>query len=186
MSLQRISVSVPVADPSLDPESVVPVFHDWIRRGAVEGLLIDVARYGHVPDGPGIVLLGHEGDYSLDLAGGRPSLRYTLKRDNDGSPRELLDRAFGRLDGAIRVAADAGIDVDRGEVVVRVYDRLRAPNTAEAVSALTPDAAAAAAAFAGAEALDVTTLSDDPREPVALLVRVGARDGARPEAVPAG
>jgi len=186
MSLQRISVSVPVADASIDPESVVPVFHDWIRRDAVEGLLIDVARYGHVPDGPGIVLLGHEGDYSLDLAGGRPSLRYTLKRDNDGSPRELLDRAFGRLGGAIREAAEAGIDVAAGEVVVRVYDRLRAPNTADAIAGLTPDVLAAASAFAGAEPLDATSLSDDPREPVALRVRVTAGDGARPEIVPAG
>lgn len=143
MSLQRLSVSVPVTDTAIDPESLVPVFHRWIRENAVEGLLIDVARYAHVPDGPGIVLIGHEGDYALDLAGGRPWLRYTLKRDNVGTPKELIARAIRRLDAAISAAEDDGIATDADAIVVQVYDRLRAPNTPQTSAMLTPDIVAA-------------------------------------------
>jgi hypothetical protein len=170
MSLQRVAVSVPVADPSLDPESFVPMFHDWIRRGAVDGLLIDVARYVHVPDGPGIVLIGHEGDYSLDLAGGRPSLRYTLKRDNEGAPRELVERAFDRLQGAVRAAAAAGVAVREDEVTVTVFDRLHAPNEEASVAALASDLVAAVEARGAGSASDVDRVSGDPRDPLALRI----------------
>ena len=71
MSLQRVSVAVPFVG-DVDPEAFVPVFHDWIRRGAVEGLLIDVARYGHVHHGPGIMLVGHEGDYASTCSAAVP------------------------------------------------------------------------------------------------------------------
>jgi hypothetical protein len=177
MSLQRISVSVPILDIAIDPESVVPMFHDWIRAGAVEGLLIDVARYAHVPDGPGIVLIGHEGDYALDLAAGRPWLRYTLKRDNDGSPRELVARSLSRLAEAAAQAALAGLETDDGEIVVRIYDRLRAPNDSAARVALTPEVTAGIGDVVGDVALRSSGLSDDPREPLGFRVLV---EGGRP------
>lgn len=177
MSLQRISVAVPVVDTSIDPESMVPVFHDWIRNSAVDGLLIDVARYAHVPDGPGIVLIGHEGDYALDLAAGRPWLRYTLKRDNDGFPRELVARSLSRLAGAAAQAALGGIETADGEIVVRIYDRLRAPNDSVAREALTPEVAAGIGDVLGDVTLQSTGLSDDPREPLGFRVLV---EGAGP------
>lgn len=181
MSLQRVSVAVPVVDTALDPDSVVPMFHDWIRASAVEGLLIDVARYAHVPDGPGIVLIGHEGDYALDLAAGRPWLRYTLKRDNDGSPRELVARSLRRLAGAAVQAALAGVETANGEIVVRIYDRLRAPNDSVARGALSPEVAAGIADVLGDVTLQSNGISDDPREPLGFRVIVaGGRSFAEP------
>lgn len=172
MSLQRVSVAVPFAG-EVDPESFVPVFHDWIRRGAVEGLLIDVARYGHVHEGPGIMLVGHEGDYSVDLLGGRRSLRYTLKRAAPGSPRELVAGALRRLAGAIAAVRELpGVDVDEREVDVRVYDRLRAPNTSETAAALTPEIEAAVGDVLGDVTAGSRLLDDDPREPFGLRVAI--------------
>lgn len=168
MSLQRLSVAVPVGDEGIDPESVVPLFHDWIRRGAVEGLLIDVARYPHVPNGPGVILIGHEGDYALDLAEGRPWLRYTLKRDNEGTAAELVERALRRLAGAVAEAADAGIGVRDDAIVVSVYDRLRAPNTPETAAALADPIAAQARKVLGDGEIVCTQRSADPREPFSL------------------
>ena len=168
MSLQRLSVSIPLTDASIDPESIVPVFHGWIRENTVDGLLIDVARYGHVPGGPGIVLIGHEGDYALDLAGGRPWLRYTLKRDNEGTPQELVARALARLDAAAAAAGSAGIGTDPKEVVIQVYDRLRAPNTAETAAALTPQVVAAIAQARGKEPTVMGGGEGDPRAPFAV------------------
>jgi hypothetical protein len=172
MSLQRISVAVPIVDTQIDPESVVSMFHDWIRGRAVEGLLIDVTRYAHVPDGPGIVLVGHEGDYALDLAAGRPWLRYTLKRDNDGSARELVARSLRRLAGAAAQAAQAGIETADGEIVVRICDRLRAPNDAAVRERLTSEVAAGIADVLGDVTLQSSGLSDDPREPLGFRVLV--------------
>ena len=42
------------------------VFHQWIRDSVCPEMLIDVADYRHVPAGPGVMLIGHEANYSLD------------------------------------------------------------------------------------------------------------------------
>jgi hypothetical protein len=173
MTLQRVSVAVPLADASTTPDAFIPVFHDWIRRNAVDGLLIDVARYGHVHNGPGVMLVGHEGDYAIDFLDGRPSLRYTLKRDAPGTPSELVARSLRRLAGAIDEARVApGIAVVEHEVDVRVYDRLRAPNTSETTAALTGEVEGGVRDVWGVPAVHSTTLSDDPREPFGLRVTV--------------
>ena len=172
MSLQRLSMAVPFVG-EVDPEAFVPVFHDWIRRGAVEGLLIDVARYAHVYEGPGVLLIGHEGDYSVDLLGGRASLRYVLKRDEPGSPREVVARALRRLVTAIEEArAMPGVVIDDREIDVRVYDRLRAPNTDETAAVLTSEIEAGVADVCGEVVPGSATLADDPREPFGLRVQV--------------
>lgn len=174
MSLQRVSVAVPFVG-EVDPEAFVPVFHDWIRRGAVEGLLIDVARYAHVHRGPGIMLVGHEGDYAVDLLGGRTSLRYTLKRDVPGNPRELVARAVRRLAGAIAEARDVpGVELDDREIDVRVYDRLQAPNTPETAASLSGEIEAGVADVLGTVHPSSRVLDDDPREPFGLRVEVAA------------
>ena len=84
MISQRISVKFFVSEPdAVHLPAFIPVFHRWIQDHAVEGLLIDVADYKHVPEGPGILLIGHEGDYSIDMAKGRPGLLYSRKREWD-------------------------------------------------------------------------------------------------------
>lgn len=174
MSLQRVSISVNLADPSVDPESFVPVFHDWIQKGAVEGLLIDVARYAHVHHGPGIMLVGHEGDYSIDLSEGRPALRYTAKRDVPEATSDAIAFVLGRLLGAAARAADvAGGAVDATELTVEIRDRLTAPNGPESLAALAPDIAAGLEGALGAVVIDPAPLDDDPRAPLAVRVTPG-------------
>ena len=43
------------------------MFHRWIQTRAVDGLLIDVADYTHLKDGPQVLLAGHEGNYSMPI-----------------------------------------------------------------------------------------------------------------------
>lgn len=168
MSLQRVSVSVPLEAPSIEAAVVITLFHDWIRRGAVEGLLIDVTSYSHVHHGPGVMLIGHEGDYSVDLAGGRPSLRYTLKRTDTDTPQGAVALAARRLAGAAEAAASAGIRVIDGDVTVQVFDRLRAPNTDQTAQVLTPQIAAGVRDVTGWSSQRAERLSDDPRSPFGL------------------
>src|SRR5215475_10221644 len=83
-----------------NPEAValtpfMSVFQRWIQRQALEGLLIDAADYGHVQDGPGMVLIGHESDYTIDSSRGRPGLLYTHKRHAEADLTSALQNAFG-------------------------------------------------------------------------------------------
>src|SRR5690606_13498875 len=88
---RRFSVKYFVSNPEhVELSKFVPIFQRWIQRDLVEGLLIDVAAYEHVHEGPGILLIGDEGDYSLDIRDGRPGLMYTRKRQITGTLPDVL------------------------------------------------------------------------------------------------
>lgn len=169
--LQRVAVSIPLAERSVDPEAYVPIFQDWIRRGAVPGLPIDVARYAHVHHGPGVMLVGHEGDYSLDLAAGRHAIRYTLKRDNDGTMAELIGRALDRVRAAAALLeSELGARLVAGELHIQIFDRLTLPNNAESFTTVEPSIREAIPAADGG-ALELTHHAEDVRAPLAVTVR---------------
>ncbi len=134
MEPHRISVKLYLEDPAaLDPEAIVPVFHRFIREDAVGGIPIDVARYAHVVNGPGVLIVGHQLDYAVDLAGGRPGLSVTSKRDAEGPFAErvlALTREAARLSLLLQSQDDVGsaARVSPGEVLVTVLDRFEAPN----------------------------------------------------------
>ena len=45
----------------------IPELHRWIQNDSIsEHMLIDVVDYSHIPDGPGIILVAHEGHFSID------------------------------------------------------------------------------------------------------------------------
>jgi hypothetical protein len=138
MDAKRIDVKVfATADSHVEPQALTPVFHGWIQRGAIPNeLLIDVADYAHVVDGPGVMLIGHEGQYGYDLTKGRPGLLYSLRR------AKIEDGYDAALRYALRQALQAAalleqeetlkgkLKFDAGDVLVRINDRLLAPNEA--------------------------------------------------------
>lgn len=178
MRLQRVSVLAPFVDASVDPEAFVATFHNWVRDKTLGGLPIDVARYNHVPDGPGTLLIGYEGDYAVECSTGVPALRYTLKRENQGSVAELVTLAIGRLQHAAeRIVADTGHGVDMGVITVRIADKLAAPNTEDGRQRVQADVVAAVSASVGIADPHVTFGSLDPRDPITIAI-------AASEAVP--
>src|SRR4051812_46624230 len=64
----------------LELDAYIPVFHAWIKHHVLKDLLIDVANYAHVPNGPGVALIGHGADYFMDEGEGRLGLLYNRKR----------------------------------------------------------------------------------------------------------
>src|ERR1041385_3049369 len=78
----------------LDLSDVAAVFQRWIQQKALDGLLIDVADYRHVIEGPGIVLIGHESDYALENRDGRLGLLYTRKRQLQTDFQSQLRTSF--------------------------------------------------------------------------------------------
>ena len=130
---------------AIDLADAIPVFHRWIQNHTVEGLLIDVADYRHVPDGPGVILIGHEADYFLDRTEGALGLLYSRKRLSEGTP---ADRLRTDLRHALRACfalqqepefADSGLEFAAERLRFIVNDRLAAPNDDETLRRLQPD-----------------------------------------------
>jgi hypothetical protein len=128
---------------TIDLAGAIPVFHRWIQDRVCEELLIDVADYRHVPAGPGVILVGHEANYSLDESGNRLGLLYNRKLPLEGRAREKLEQAFrSALIACRRLEEEAvfrgQLMFNAGEFEVILNDRLLAPNTAETWLALEP------------------------------------------------
>jgi hypothetical protein len=167
MSLHRISVKVFVQQPAaVDPKTFVPVFQRWIQQHSVEGLLIDVVDYKHVQDGPGVILIGYEADYALDLGGGRPGLLYVRKReihdDLQATLRDSLRRALkasALLEGE---QALNGIAFNPQEIVITFLDRLHTPNQPETLDNVRGDLQAVLDDVYGAP-VSLEVVHEDPR-----------------------
>ena len=95
MQLQHINVKLLVKNPAeVDLEPLVPVFHGWIQEQGLEELLLDVADYRHVHAGPGVVLIGHQANYSVDNTDERLGIRYNRKAALNGSNDDALRQAM--------------------------------------------------------------------------------------------
>jgi len=144
MELQRLGVKLFVEDPSsLEIRSFIPIFHSWIQKQVIEGhLLIDIHDYSHVHKGPGILLVAHEGNFSMDLAEDRLGLFYYRKQPSKGSLRDHIQTIFRTALEACRLLEQeselAGIQFKTDEVLVVANDRLFAPNTPETFQQLQP------------------------------------------------
>src|SRR5262245_5785839 len=100
MEFQHINAKIFVeGELPFDPSGFINVFHQWIQESALPELLIDVADYCHVPDGPGVLLVAHEADYSMDHTDGRWGMRYNRKAPLSGANE---DRYAQALAGAAR------------------------------------------------------------------------------------
>lgn len=141
MELQHVNVKLYV-DGAVTVELVrfIKVFHQWIRDSILDELLIDVADYRHVPDGPGVLLVGHEADYSMDQTDGRVGLRYNRKAPVEGSNEDRFRQALASAARACRLledrfADDGPLRFDRQEFELFINDRALAPNTDETFAA---------------------------------------------------
>ena len=128
----------------VDLEPLIPIFHDWVREQSCEETLVDVADYRHVPAGPGILLVGHEADFSLDWSDHRLGVRYNRKARLGGENQDRFRQALravlttcrkleedGRLDGKLGFESRA--------FELGVNDRLLAPNNRETYASLSPE-----------------------------------------------
>ena len=117
----------------LDPEVWFRVFNTWIPQPD-DDILVDVADYSHVKNGPVTILVGHKANYALDNTDGRFGFQYTRKRDLQGSFADDLEttireglKAAARLD--TDPALDGGVHFTGERTQVVLNDRLNTPNT---------------------------------------------------------
>jgi hypothetical protein len=144
----KIGVKLFFTNPATKPlKDFIPVFHGWIQRQALPGhLLIDVHDYSHVHHGPGILLVSHEANLSIDEAEGRRGLVYIRKQP--AALREIVEAAR-------QAAKLLGEPFDSGRFEIFVNDRLSAPSAAQIAEAV------------GGK---VTQKKTDPRERLTFVV----------------
>ena len=174
---ERVSVKFFVdGDEEVDLPGLVPVFHRWIREESVPGLLIDVADYVHVAAGPGLQLVGHDGDYVLDggansrWPNGRLGLLYKQKRewDSDSLP-ERLRSVLQRATRAIQLLQDnPGLTFRADEVEISFPDRLNVPNTAESFAVVQGEVTAVLREFSGTAKVVLAHVNQEARRPFTL------------------
>jgi hypothetical protein len=130
--LQLKIFATPESARAVTPEAFIPVFHRWIKDRLLPELIIDVANYVHVPEGPGVVLIGHGSDYFMDQGEGRLGLLHNRKRAGLPPDERLGDLARRTLHVAALLEKDAALSgklrFATHELLFRVNDRLAAPN----------------------------------------------------------
>lgn len=145
MEVDRFGIKLFLADPAaVQLNALVPVFHSWIQAQAIDDhLLVDVHDYSHVYHGPGILLVAHEGNFSLDMGEGRPGFLYYRKQALGGT---LEDRFAAILRCTLQccslledeVRLQGQIRFGTGELLLTANDRLHAPNNRNAFSEFRP------------------------------------------------
>lgn len=167
--IQHINIKIFARDSSaVHLEDAIGIFHQWIRDRVCPEMLIDVADYMHVHEGPGILLIAHEANYSLDQRGGRLGLLYNRKAELDGTFGDRLAQAHkAALAACDRLEQEAPfkgkLEFDRRSIEFFVNDRLLAPNTDETWQAVRPELESY---FAGS----TLTRTGEPRDLFRVLV----------------
>ncbi len=159
---------------AVDLEPLIPIFHDWVREQSCEETLVDVADYRHVPAGPGILLVGHEADFSLDWSDDLLGVRYNRKARVEGENHDRFRQALravlttcrrleedGRLDGKLGFESRA--------FELGVNDRLLAPNNPKTYASLSPEIGSFCDGLLGRNNYWVTH-RDDPRRRFSVQV----------------
>jgi hypothetical protein len=157
-----------------DVEALIPVFHRFIREQLIKELLIDVVDYSHVPDGPGVVLIGHAADYYVGALDGAYGLVYSLKRSDVGADGRLED-SLRRLINAARLLeqeSGLGLRFKSNELSLRLTDRLHAPNDDSTFASTKPEVEALfARVYGAAPSIERSPAS---KEPFGLRIRASS------------
>jgi hypothetical protein len=142
MDVFKISAKLYAARWAVEPGEILAAFHRWIVAQNMAGhTWIDVADYSHVHGGPGVVLVGIEANVSVEQSDGTWGVVYNRKQRWPDAP-DLIGRLSAAVRGAAQCAAIfsvdpvlAGrIDFTGDRVLIRLNDRLLAPNSERTLS----------------------------------------------------
>ena len=137
MDLQKFGVKLFFnMNGSYSSKDFIPVFHTWIQENAVDDhLLVDVADYSHILDGPGIMLVAHEGNFSLDNENHQPGMLYMRKTEIEGNFNARFEKVLNTVIQAAKRLCDNNIhneiDLIRNSFRFIANDRRLAENTAK-------------------------------------------------------
>ncbi len=137
MELQRINVKLftdAAGKVALDP--FLDIFARWREDTGPPYRWIDLADYAHVDHGPGVMMIGKQGNLGLDLADPGPGILYANKQGLAGTTEDRLAETFSRCLVLIRkLTAEPeyprSLTPRTGFWEIAFNDRLETPNTDE-------------------------------------------------------
>lgn len=171
---KRVSVKFFATIPeALDLTTFKPVFQRWIQEHTLDNMLIDVADYKHMHEGPGVMLIAYEGDYALDLRDGKPGIQYTRKRELGADLMETLTISLKlALSATLQIEKEeslSGVEFDYSTIKIEFLDRLNYPNTPETLIAVKEAIGVHTQDLYGG-AVTIESAHTDSREAFALLI----------------
>jgi hypothetical protein len=177
MELQHLNVKIPVeGELTVDPGAFIAIFQQWVKEQHREELLIDMADYRHVPNGPGVMGVGLEADYAMDHQGGRWGLLYNRKAPVAGTNGDRFAQALRSAAAACeKLEADVpggALRFSRIEFDVCVNDRALAVNSDEDWTAFEPEVRAFIGETLGRSEFSVNRQSEDPRSRLGASIRL--------------
>jgi hypothetical protein len=180
-TLRRLCAKIYANEPDVSDDAFVPVFHGLIRRRALGGLLLDVADYTHVPEGPGVVLVGYDTSFALDRSDGRFGLLAQRRRPFDGSAVDGVAHTLRALLAAVEElerdsSPGAMLAFDRTTIRIEANDRLRLPNSDAGFTNLRAVVEAALPLVFPTGPVSVTRIANDPRDRLAMEIRLRESD----------
>lgn len=175
MDLQHVNIKLFVDGSEASLEPLVPIFHRWIQEKALEELLLDVADYRHVYAGPGVMLIGHQANYSIDNTDNKLGLLYNRKAVFEGTNQDRFRQATrAALVACQRLEAEpkleGKIQFNRKEIQLLINDRFLAPNTKETRAAVEPELRAFCLELFGSGDYSLC-FEEDPRKRLGVMIR---------------
>ena len=125
---------------NIAPDTWFKTFNNWISAHNGAEVLLDVADYSHVPNGPVTLLIGHEYDISIDDTDAKRGLLYNRKQPNGSDFAQQLSSAV-RAACTIchRLEAEEAVTFRGDELKLVLNDRLNAPNNENTHNAINDD-----------------------------------------------
>lgn len=179
MNLERFCLKFfSKAASTVDEAIFIDIFHEWIRHKKLGGILLDVADYRHVPNGPGIMLITHEINFAMDHEDGRFGLFAQRKQGSASTLAEaVIELARATITFGALLEADARLagrlQLEAGQFQFMANDRRLAPNTTAAFAAIQPDLSQAANAIYPAQTIAISQLNNDSRDRLTAIVDSG-------------
>ena len=125
---------------NIEPETWFKTFNNWISAHNGADVLLDVADYSHVPNGPVTLLLGHEYDISIDDTDAKRGLLYNRKQPNGGSFAQQLSSAVrATCETCRRLETEEAVAFRGNELRLILNDRLKTPNNENTHNAIKDD-----------------------------------------------
>jgi len=180
MELQYLMVKIYCAgSEGIILDDFTPMFNKWIQENESDKVLVDVASYGHVPYGPGILLIGHDENYSMEYGvENKLGLLFSVKEERAGSNIERVEYAIKAAVAACKkIMQDEDykdkIKFDFNGLVVSINDRCIVGNTEDGFKFIDAEFKDLFCKYFSKKSVKIEKVSQDPRDRLAIRVSAG-------------